>query len=139
VLAEREYRFSRILTEPNSHRRRKGLVAILSDGTLTAEVREVMFRAVKDCPYCGVRLAVATKTLDHMVPISKGGANSKANALVCCRACNSRKCDLDFDVWLERLADEHRTRMERLYWKRFRVAPGQAVIPLIFKPERLTA
>ena len=41
------------------------------------------------CAYCG-RTA---DTIDHLVPVSKGGVSSWDNCIACCRACNLRKAD----------------------------------------------
>lgn len=41
------------------------------------------------CAYCGTRPEVIT--VDHVIPISKGGAHTAANVVPACRSCNSRK------------------------------------------------
>jgi 5-methylcytosine-specific restriction endonuclease McrA len=43
------------------------------------------------CQYCGARLSMSTGTRDHVVPRSRGGADTLANVVAACRACNSRK------------------------------------------------
>lgn len=43
------------------------------------------------CLYCGEKSA--DLTLDHVTPISQGGANSYNNLVTCCRSCNSKKQD----------------------------------------------
>lgn len=40
------------------------------------------------CEICGSREDI---TVDHIVPISKGGKSTYANTRLLCRACNSRK------------------------------------------------
>ena len=46
------------------------------------------------CTYCG---SPATRgndlTIDHVVPLSRGGTNRRDNLTVACRRCNSRKRD----------------------------------------------
>lgn len=57
------------------------------------------------CEYCGKdslkmfsRSNDNLATLDHVIPLSKGGARfSSANIVVACYACNSRKKDNDVD------------------------------------------
>lgn len=49
------------------------------------------------CAYCG---KTAT-TIDHIIPISKGGQTEPANLLPACVSCNSSKKDTDFDLWVE--------------------------------------
>jgi 5-methylcytosine-specific restriction endonuclease McrA len=54
------------------------------------------------CVYCGVRFTTTcVATIEHVVALSKGGANSAGNVLPSCAVCNSAKGDrslLDF-VW----------------------------------------
>lgn len=50
--------------------------------------REVLRRDKHTCQYCG-----STKhlTLDHLVPVSKGGKHSWDNIVTACERCNNRK------------------------------------------------
>ncbi len=43
------------------------------------------------CHYCGRRFPPSELTMDHVVPLSRGGRSVKGNVVVCCKACNSRK------------------------------------------------
>lgn len=44
------------------------------------------------CAYCGVSVeSGAQLTLDHLKPHSKGGENSDANLVTCCKRCNSSR------------------------------------------------
>ena len=43
------------------------------------------------CHYCGCVLDRTTATMDHVVPLSKGGTNFLDNILPACRSCNSKK------------------------------------------------
>lgn len=45
------------------------------------------------CYYCGAEISGRNKTIDHKIPISKGGTNAIENLCVCCRKCNSAKND----------------------------------------------
>lgn len=45
------------------------------------------------CHYCGAEVSEKDKTIDHKIPISKGGTNAVENLCVCCRKCNSAKHD----------------------------------------------
>ena len=42
------------------------------------------------CTYCHVRFR-GDKTIDHVIPVSRGGSNDIENLVVCCRSCNSTK------------------------------------------------
>lgn len=52
-------------------------------------IREQGFR----CAYCGGFFLPSEFTLDHIIPISKGGATRLVNCVVCCKECNSKKAD----------------------------------------------
>jgi len=58
--------------------------------------RELFDEYVGLCAYC----QESATTLDHVVPISKGGAHSKANLVPACKSCNSSKHDKTLIVWL---------------------------------------
>lgn len=41
------------------------------------------------------------KTKDHVVPLSRGGLNTKENRVPCCWDCNQWKKDFQLDKWLK--------------------------------------
>lgn len=43
------------------------------------------------CYYCGEKFAAADLTMDHKVPIVRGGKSTKKNVVVACRSCNQEK------------------------------------------------
>ncbi|MBI4390242.1 MAG: HNH endonuclease [Nitrospinae bacterium] len=43
------------------------------------------------CHYCGGKFDRELLTMDHVVPLSRGGKSSKGNAVVCCKDCNNKK------------------------------------------------
>ena len=45
------------------------------------------------CACCGIKLNMKTLTMEHVVPISKGGENELENLVVLCKSCNSSKAD----------------------------------------------
>ena len=62
------------------------------------ECSKVQFLAKCDyhgwrCIYCKIELTLATVTLDHRQPLSKGGSNWPANIAPACGGCNSMKTD----------------------------------------------
>lgn len=60
-----------------------------------SRVKAVWKRDDGKCIYCGNYAAV----IDHVIPISKGGLNIKANEVCCCTACNQKKSNkLDQDL-----------------------------------------
>lgn len=73
------------------HRRRARKRAADIDGTLTPATVERLYRAARRCPDCRRRLTPRNRSLDHIYPLSLGGAHSILNVRVICRRCNSRK------------------------------------------------
>lgn len=55
------------------------------------------------CYYCGSRFKSADLTMDHRVPISRGGRSVKENLVPCCKECNSKKKHLLPSEWTEYL------------------------------------
>ncbi len=45
------------------------------------------------CMYCGDKLWDCELTRDHVVPVSRGGADTWENVVTACRECNHRKAD----------------------------------------------
>lgn len=45
------------------------------------------------CQYCGKVCSSHNKTVDHILPVSRGGTSSFINCVTACRRCNSRKND----------------------------------------------
>ena len=45
----------------------------------------------KKCHYCSKAVTPQEVTMDHILPISRGGKTTKGNLAVCCKDCNSIK------------------------------------------------
>ena len=105
--------------------RRKHGIAITNDGT----ARSDMLINARSCLYCGAKFDDRCKpTLDHLIPLIKGGAHSVANLVICCRACNSRKGKRDFLEFVQTLPDPYQARSLRA-WRKLRGAhPQQRVL-----------
>lgn len=43
------------------------------------------------CPMCGRFVECENLTLDHIIPVSKGGQHTRSNVQPLCRSCNARK------------------------------------------------
>ena len=43
------------------------------------------------CHYCGGRFLPHELTMDHVVPLSRGGRSVKGNVVPCCKKCNNIK------------------------------------------------
>jgi tetratricopeptide (TPR) repeat protein len=69
--------------------KRRSRIEILS--TLTAqEWADIKHQYKQKCIYCGEEKQL---TMDHVIPISKGGHHVKENIVPACRSCNCRKGD----------------------------------------------
>jgi 5-methylcytosine-specific restriction endonuclease McrA len=62
-------------------------------------------RALGVCHYCARRFPSAELTMDHIVPVARGGRSTKGNVVPCCKECNNLKKQLlpmEWDLYLER-------------------------------------
>jgi 5-methylcytosine-specific restriction endonuclease McrA len=95
-----------------SHARRVAMKA----GT---HLRGITIRALRkrhgdNCCYCGIPMTFeagkghayipAKATLEHIIPVSAGGAHDWDNTTLACWQCNIRKNKTPLDEWLTRLA-----------------------------------
>ena len=48
-------------------------------------------RARGICHYCGRRYAPQALTMDHVVPLARGGRSTRGNVVAACKACNTDK------------------------------------------------
>ena len=55
----------------------------------TAFFQELFRRGI--CYYCKGQFPPEQLTLDHIVPLSRGGRSTRGNMVVCCRECNQEK------------------------------------------------
>lgn len=63
---------------------------------MTASVKTKQFLWKRDggrCFYCGVKLQWKRKTIDHVIPKSKGGPHRSWNLVISCFTCNKEKAD----------------------------------------------
>lgn len=59
------------------------------------------------CHYCGGSFAPAELTMDHLVPLARGGKSTKGNLVPACKDCNNKKktmLPLEWDEYMESLA-----------------------------------
>ena len=80
-------------------------MARFSDQTAFNRHRRLRCKVLKrdgyTCKYCGCRLTrcdvklkprpATAATVDHVVPLAKGGQTEATNLVACCHACNTRK------------------------------------------------
>ena len=77
------------------------------------ELRESQWwkRRVADglCYYCRRRVGRANLTMDHIVPMGRGGKSIRGNVAPACKDCNTRKRSLlpvEWQEYLDRLAED---------------------------------
>ena len=57
------------------------------------------------CYYCQKDISKQDVTMDHVVPISRGGKSSRGNLVPCCKDCNLQKRSLTPIEWTQYLGD----------------------------------
>lgn len=59
------------------------------------------------CHYCGGQVGSRGLTMDHIVPLIRGGRSGRGNVVPACKECNNRKKSLlpvEWEEYLRRLA-----------------------------------
>jgi 5-methylcytosine-specific restriction endonuclease McrA len=67
------------------------------DGITVAEWEELCEKFGHACAYCG---AARPLTIDHVVPLSRGGRHERANILPACKSCNCSKNRASLESWI---------------------------------------
>ena len=62
------------------------------------------------CHYCGKTVARDQLTMDHVVPVSRGGKSNKGNVVPSCKDCNNEK---KIDIPVENILKNGRERKEQ--------------------------
>ena len=60
------------------------------------------------CHYCGGEVGRDALTMDHIVPLSRGGRSSKGNLVPACKTCNNKKkylLPIEWEEYLKTLSD----------------------------------
>lgn len=55
------------------------------------------------CYYCGNKVAYKNITMDHLVPLARGGRSTKDNLVPACKNCNTKKQSMLPLEWQEYL------------------------------------
>lgn len=79
------------------HRRRARVRLVGSDFTRTQWIESLTYFG-GHCAYCGQ--PCERLEIEHMTPISRGGADTAANIVPSCKSCNTRKHDKTLIEWL---------------------------------------
>lgn len=78
------------------------------------EERKIIYdKADGRCELCGQRLLFQDMTLDHIIPLSMGGADEMENLQSSCYACNQLKDNFILEKFMERISLIYLYQMER--------------------------
>lgn len=84
------------------------------------EERKIIYnRSSGRCELCGKRLLFEEMTLDHIVPVSMGGADDMENLQASCLACNQFKSNILPDDFMDRINKIFMYQMEKQYKGKF--------------------
>lgn len=67
-------------------------------GTFTTKELGALHENYRGCPYCG---SLGSVTIDHVVPLSRGGTNWITNIQLCCQTCNTSKGNKTHDEYMQ--------------------------------------
>ncbi|MBN1850365.1 MAG: HNH endonuclease [Deltaproteobacteria bacterium] len=60
------------------------------------------------CYYCNQEVGKSNLTMDHVVPLSRGGKSTKGNIVAACKECNNKKkylLPIEWEEYLKALSD----------------------------------
>ncbi len=61
-------------------------------------------RSTGICHYCSKKFIPKDLTMDHVIPIARGGKSEKFNVVPCCKSCNTKKRQMLPTEWEEYMA-----------------------------------
>ncbi len=64
------------------------------------------------CYYCGRKVKSSELTMDHVIPLSRGGRSVRENLVPACKECNAKKKYLTPWEWEEYLAKLRDSKLE---------------------------
>ena len=97
----------KVLDSRKRVKRRTSLIVAVND--LTSEQWNNIKKSHDyKCHYC---LLVKPLTMDHVVPISKGGQHTDSNIVPACRSCNSRKWNRDYQDFIKEIRSSELQRI----------------------------
>lgn len=79
-------------------------------GDITRDYIDGIIKVTKTCPYCGKRIGDDDKSIDHIIPVSKGGEHSRDNIIVCCKKCNIKKSNKYISIDLMKKIKDYRNK-----------------------------
>ena len=65
---------------------------------IQSELRDEVFKRDDfTCQYCNTKLPSEKLTIDHLIPVSRGGLDELPNYITCCGPCNQRKSNMPLE------------------------------------------
>ena len=87
----------------------------------SAEIRnDVYERTQGKCVLCGKFVRFDQFTIDHIIPLAKGGTNDRNNLQCTCKRCNAMKQDFSQDEFIDRMIDILAYQMKKNGKKKYR-------------------
>ena len=75
--------------DKKKHAKRRGAINQTEHKATAKQIKELIRKSKNICYYCKSK---CEPTIDHIQPLSKGGAHSLDNLVVACKSCNCSKC-----------------------------------------------
>lgn len=83
--------------EKDGRRRARELACTAEDCT----ARIAILRRERFCHWCCIFMPIGTATIDHVIPLAKGGRHCRDNLVAACHTCNSSKGQKTLSEWME--------------------------------------
>ena len=78
-----------------------------------AERKELYNRADGYCQLCGRKITISNFTVDHIIPLGRGGNNSMSNVQAVCKVCNQFKANIFPEQFIDRITEIFMFQMEK--------------------------
>jgi 5-methylcytosine-specific restriction enzyme A len=69
-------------------------------------------RARNHCHYCGKTVPARKLSMDHRIPISRGGMSERKNLVPSCKSCNNKKKNMMLDEWEVYLVESEKSEQD---------------------------
>lgn len=93
---------NKFITKANSANRKADIGLRFAGKINASQLSNLFAQHSYSCYYCGFQSINLTEmTIDHVVPLSKGGDNHIRNIVPCCSKCNTRKRSRSESEYLE--------------------------------------
>lgn len=101
----------KLLSKININKRKARKASVHNAPYSTEDIQALLQKFGNSCAYCG---STSNLSLDHVIPISKGGCNTLGNLLPACISCNSSKHNRDIDKWYKSREFYNQTKWRKI-------------------------